>query len=162
MTESVQQPVIAVCGAGVCDAQLATQAEEVGRRIAQAGALLVCGGLGGVMEAACRGAIAAGGMTLGVLPGTDRRAANPAVRVAVATGMGQGRNLLIVQTADVVIAIGGEYGTLSEIGLARKAGRRVIGLHTWELGHDPDGQPRVIPAQTPAEAVERALRELAL
>jgi hypothetical protein len=74
--------------------------------------------------------------------------------------MGQGRNLLIVQTADVVIAIGGEYGTLSEIGLARKCGRRVIGLHTWELGNEMDDQPRVIPAQTPAEAVELALREL--
>lgn len=153
-----RQPIIAVCGAGACDPQIAAWAEEVGRRIAAAGALLVCGGLGGVMEAACRGAVQAGGLTLGILPGVDRAAANPFVRIPVPTGMGHARNVLIVQTADVVIAISGEYGTLSEIALARKCGRRVVGLHTWSLGHDPGDQPHVIPASTPAEAVALALQ----
>lgn len=158
---SVQrQPVIAVCGAGISTPQLDTLAEEVGQHIAAAGAVLVCGGLGGVMEAACRGAVLAGGRTLGILPGTDSRSANPAVQIAVATGMGQARNAIIVQTADVVIAIGGEYGTLSEIALARKCGRRVIGLHTWDLGQDARGQRHVLAARSPAEAVQLALQEL--
>lgn len=156
-------PVIAVCGAGGgCDHQnqMAALAEEVGRRIAEAGALLVCGGLGGVMEAACRGAANAGGSTLGILPGADRSAANPFVRIAVPTGMGHARNVLIVQTADVVIAVGGEYGTLSEIALARKVGRSVVGLHTWDLGSSPTtGHPHVLPAATPSEAVALALRQ---
>jgi uncharacterized protein (TIGR00725 family) len=152
------QSVIAVCGASVCDAQLASLAEEVGRRIAEAGAVLVCGGLGGVMEAACRGAVAAGGTTLGILPGTDRKGANPFVQVAVATGMGHARNVIIVQTADVVIAVGGVYGTLSEIALARACGRQVVGLNTWHLGHDVHGDEHIVAAQTPAEAVQHALR----
>ena len=153
------QRIIAVCGAGQCNAQIAALAEELGRRIVEAGATLVCGGLGGVMEAACRGAVAAGGLTIGILPGADHAAANPYVAIPIPTGMGQARNVLIVQTADVVIAVGGEYGTLSEIALARKAGRCVIGLDTWELGNDASGQPRVIPAATPAGAVALALRE---
>ncbi len=155
-----QMPMIAVCGAGEYDPHFDKLAEEVGQRIAQAGALLVCGGLGGVMAAACRGAAAAGGTTLGLLPDSDRHAANPAVSIPVPTGMGQARNVIIVQTAAVVIAIGGAYGTLSEIALARKCGRRVIGLQTWDIGQDTNGQPHVIPAQTPAEAVALALREL--
>jgi hypothetical protein len=153
---AARQPVIAVCGAGTCDAATSALAEEVGRCIAQAGAVLVCGGLGGVMEAACRGALAAGGLTLGILPGDDPAAANAAVRVAVASGMGQARNVIIVQTAAVVIAVGGAYGTLSEIALARKGGRPVIGLQSWNLGQDAQGHPHVIPAQTPAEAVTLA------
>jgi hypothetical protein len=152
--------MIAVCGAGVCDAATAAQAEEVGRRIAEAGAALVCGGLGGVMEAACRGARAAGGLTIGILPGDDPAAANAAVQVAVASGMGQARNVIIVQTAAVVIAVGGAYGTLSEIALARKCGRPVVGLQSWELGQDAQGAPHIMPAQTPAEAVALALRVL--
>lgn len=156
-----RQPIVAVCGAGVCDPQTAVLAEEVGRRIAEVNALLVCGGLGGVMEAACRGAAAAGGLAIGILPGADRSAANPFVHIPIATGMGHARNVLIVQTADVVIAISGEYGTLSEIALARKCGRRVIGLHTWSLGADADGHPHVIPAGNPTEAVALALREVA-
>ncbi len=152
--------MIAVCGAGVCDAVTAVLAEEVGRRVARAGALLVCGGLGGVMEAACRGATLAGGLTLGLLPGSDRTAANSFVQIAIPTGIGHARNVVIVQTADVVIAVRGEYGTLSEIALARKCGRRVIGLQTWSLGEDAAGQSHVIPANTPAEAVTIALREI--
>lgn len=156
-----RQPVIAVCGAGVCDAATAALAEEVGRHIAGAGALLVCGGLGGVMVAACQGATQAGGVTLGLLPGSERSAANPFVQIAIPTGMGHARNVLIVQTADVVIAVHGAYGTLSEIALARACGRRVIGLQTWSLGDDAVGQPHVIPANTPTEAVTIALREIA-
>lgn len=146
-------PAVAVCGSGAEDARLNAVAEEVGRLLAEAGALLVCGGLGGVMAAACRGAALAGGVTLGILPGAQPDAANPHVRIAVATGMGHARNAIIVQTADVVIAVGGEYGTLSEIALARKAGRPVVGLGSWDLG-----EPHLRPAQTPAEAVALALR----
>lgn len=156
-----RQPIVAVCGAGLCDAHTAALAEEVGRRIAESRALLVCGGLGGVMESACRGATAAGGLTIGILPGTDRTAANPFVLIPIATGIGHARNVLIVQTADVVIAISGEYGTLSEIALARKCGRRVIGLHTWSLGEDGSSNPHVLVAANPAEAVTFALREVA-
>lgn len=155
-----RQPIIAVCGAGICDAQMAALAEEVGQRIAEAGATLVCGGLGGVMQAACRGAVSAGGLTLGYLPGSEPGAANPWVHIVLPTGMGEARNLLIVRAAGVVIAIGGEYGTLSEIALARKLGRSVIGLHTWNLGKDASGRPHIIAAKNPAEAVSLALQEL--
>ncbi len=124
---------IGVIGAGECDAGLAALAEEVGRRIAEAGAVLVCGGLAGVMAAACRGAKAAGGITVGILPGIDRSEANRFVDIAIASGINEARNLAIIRTADVLIAVGGSYGTLSEIGFALKAGKRVIGLETWEI-----------------------------
>jgi len=151
--------MIAVCGAGHCGAALAALAEEIGRRAAEAGATLVCGGLGGVMAAACRGARAAGGVTVGILPGDDTSAANPHVLIPIASGMGEARNVLIVRTADVVIAVGGEYGTLSEIALARKLGRAVIGLHTWELGRDAQGNPHVLAVDTPEAAVAAALAQ---
>ena len=140
---------IGVIGAGECDAELGRLAEEVGRGIAEAGAVLVCGGMGGVMEAACRGAKAAGGMTVGILPGTDRAAANPYVDVPVATGMAEARNLAIIRTADALIAVGGSYGTLSEIGFALKAGKKVVGLRTWDI----EG---IVRAATPEEAVRLA------
>jgi uncharacterized protein (TIGR00725 family) len=95
--------------------------------------VLVCGGLGGAMEAACRGAKAAGGTTVGILPGSDRAAANPFVDVAVPTGLGQGRNLVVVHAADAVVAVGGGYGTLSEIALALRHGKPVVGLGSWEI-----------------------------
>jgi len=120
-------------GPGEASDEQAAAAEQVGRLIAEAGALLVCGGLGGVMEAACRGASEAGGRTVGILPGVDRAAANPFVEVAIATGLGEARNALVVRSADVLIAIGGAYGTLSEIALALKAGKRVIGIATWAI-----------------------------
>ncbi|MGH2399204.1 MAG: TIGR00725 family protein [bacterium] len=132
-------------------------ADGVGRRIAAAGCALVCGGLGGVMEAACRGARAAGGMTIGILPGSDRMEANPFVDVAVATGMGQARNALIVLTADALIAIGGGFGTLSEIGLALRHGKPVIGLLTWDAARAGERVPIVV-VQTPEQAVVEALR----
>ncbi|MEA2454637.1 MAG: hypothetical protein QOI45_899 [Thermoleophilaceae bacterium] len=108
-------------------------AADVGRLVAERGAVLVCGGLGGAMEAACRGAKQAEGVTVGILPGSDRSDANPYVDVALPTGLGEARNALVVRAADVVIAIGGGYGTLSEIALALKAGKRVIGLDTWDI-----------------------------
>jgi hypothetical protein len=113
---------------------------EVGRLVAERGAVVVCGGLGGAMEAACRGARAGGGTTIGILPGLDRAEANAWVDVALPTGLGEARNALVVRAADVVIAVGGGYGTLSEIALALKAGKPVIGLGSWEIdGVEPAG-----------------------
>jgi uncharacterized protein (TIGR00725 family) len=125
-------------------------AERVGALVARRGAVLVCGGLGGVMEAACRGARQEGGTAVGILPGLDRGAANPHVDVALATGLGEARNALVVRAADALIAIGGAYGTLSEIALALKGGKRVIGLGTWDI----EG---IEPADGPEAAVEAAL-----
>ena len=125
---------VAVVGpSGDPGAAVLALAEEVGRRLAEAGAVLVCGGLGGVMAAACRGAKTAGGLTVGILPGTDRRAANPWVDVALATGLGEARNTVLVHAADVLVAVGGEYGTLSEIAFALKVGTPVVGVGTWAL-----------------------------
>src|SRR5678815_2375684 len=124
---------VAVVGAGAPDTRVAALAEEVGRLLARSGAVVVCGGLGGVMEAACRGAKSEGGTTVGILPGSDRNDANPWVDVAIPTGLGEARNALVVRSVDVVIAIRGEYGTLSEIALALKTGEPVVGLETWEL-----------------------------
>ena len=132
-------------------------AEDVGRGLAEGGAVVVCGGLGGAMEAACRGARAAGGTTLGILPGTDRRDANAYVDVAVATGLAEGRNALVVRTADAVVAVGGAYGTLSEIALALRAGLAVVGLDTWELARRGARDDGIAVASTPAEAVRLAL-----
>jgi uncharacterized protein (TIGR00725 family) len=132
-------------------------AEEVGRAIAEAGAVLVCGGLGGVMEAACRGAHGGGGLTVGILPGRDRDEANRHVDVAIPTGMGEARNALVVRAADAVVAVAGEYGTLSEIALALQAGIPVVGIDTWELGRDGQIVDAVVRAEGPAQAVARAL-----
>ncbi len=149
--------LIAVIGESrLADPAHGVLAEEVGRRIAQAGCGLICGGLGGVMEAACRGARAAGGLTIGVLPGDDPREANPFVDVAIATGSGQMRNVIIVLSARAVIAIGGGAGTLSEIGHALRAGRRVVGLRTWEASIAGQAAP-VLHAHTAEEAVAAAL-----
>jgi uncharacterized protein (TIGR00725 family) len=141
---------VAVVGPGDASPGQEAAAEEVGRLLAGHGVVVVCGGLGGVMEAACRGAQAAGGTTVGILPGLDRAAANPHVSVAVATGLGEARNALVVRAADALIAVGGAYGTLSEIALALKAGKRVVGLDTWEI----DGVHR---AEGPEAAVAAAL-----
>jgi uncharacterized protein (TIGR00725 family) len=148
---------VAVIGAGSADARIASVAEEVGRLLASRGAVVVCGGLGGVMEAACRGAKSAGGTTVGILPGFDRDEANAWVDVAIPTGLGEARNALVVRAADVLIAIGGEYGTLSEIALALKTGKPVVGLETWELSRRGVPATDIVCASTPADAVERAL-----
>jgi uncharacterized protein (TIGR00725 family) len=148
---------VAVVGAGAPDTRLAALAEEVGRLLARSGAVVVCGGLGGVMEAACRGAKAEGGTTVGILPGLDRQDANPWVDVAIPTGLGEARNALVVRAADVLIAIGGEYGTLSEIALALKTGKPVVGIDTWELPRRVVAAKELVRAATPAEAVDLAL-----
>jgi len=149
---------VAVVGSSASDPTTDAAAEEVGRLLALAGAVLVCGGLGGVMEAACRGAAGAGGLTVGILPGDDRAPANRWARVVIPTGLGELRNGLVVRAADSLIAIGGEYGTLSEVALALKIGRPVVGLGTWGLrrpdGREDDGIER---AADPRDAVRRAL-----
>ena len=133
-------PYVAVIGPGDASPEQRAAAEEVGRELAKRGALLVSGGLGGAMEAACRGAREAGGTTVALLPGFDRAAANEFVDVALATGLGEARNALVVRAADALIAVGGGYGTLSEIALALKAGKRVVGLDSWEIeGVEPAG-----------------------
>jgi uncharacterized protein (TIGR00725 family) len=150
---SAADPVayVAVVGPGEAAGQaILDGAHAVGAQLARRGAVLVSGGLGGVMAAACRGAHDAGGMTLGILPGSDRAAANPWVTVAVATGLGELRNGLVVRAADAVIALAGEYGTLSEIALALKAGKRVVGLGTWQIRG-------VLAAPDPVAAVALAL-----
>lgn len=150
---------VAVVGASNADEELDATAEAVGAALASAGATIVCGGLGGVMEAACRGAKAAGGLTVGFLPGTDPSEANAWVDVVVPTGMGEARNILVVRCAEVVVALGGEYGTLSEIALALRAGTPVVGLGTWSLVRG-DGQPDtgMVRAADAATAVSTALR----
>jgi uncharacterized protein (TIGR00725 family) len=145
-------------GPGGGSADELAAAERVGRGLAERGAVLVCGGLGGAMEAACRGAKLGGGTTLGILPGTDRSDANPHVDVAVATGLAEGRNALVVRTADAVIAVGGAYGTLSEIALALRARIPVVGLWTWELARCGRRDEAIVRADTPEEAVALALR----
>jgi uncharacterized protein (TIGR00725 family) len=144
-------PYVAVVGAGGdVESGLLAIAEAVGAGLARRRAVVVTGGLGGVMEAACRGARSAGATTLGILPGDDRAAANAFVSVAVATGLGELRNGLVVRCADAVVAIAGGYGTLSEIALALKAGKRVVGIGTWEI----EG---VLAAADASEAVALAL-----
>jgi uncharacterized protein (TIGR00725 family) len=144
-------PYIAVIGAGEATESEAWLAEAVGAALAEAGAVVVTGGLGGVMEAACRGAKSRRGRTVGLLPGDDRTDANGWVDVAIATGLGELRNGLIVRSADAVIAIGGGAGTLSEIGFALKTGKPVVGLGSWDM----DG---IVAATEVGEAVDRVLR----
>jgi uncharacterized protein (TIGR00725 family) len=157
----VTPPYVAVVGPGECDAATAALAEEVGRELAARGAIVVCGGTGGAMEAACRGAKAAGGTTVGLLPGTDRGSANAFVDVAIPTGLGEARNVLVVRAADVVLAVRGEFGTLSEIAFALRIGTPVVGLDTWELGKGGEQVEAFLRASDPAEAVELALRAAA-
>ena len=150
---------IAVVGGGAEDPELAHLAEEVGRRLAAAGAALVCGGRGGVMEAVARAARECGGDVIGVLPTESPDDANPHVTHAVATGMGHARNLAVVASADAVIAIGGEWGTLAEIAFARRLERPVVTLSSWTVSGRGDMRdaPGIEAADSPAEAVERAL-----
>jgi uncharacterized protein (TIGR00725 family) len=143
---------IAVIGDGQPPVEVARWAEEVGRLLAQHRAVVVCGGLGGVMAAAAQGAAAAGGLTVGILPTYDAATAHPAIAVAIPSGMGEARNVLVVASGDAVIALPGSYGTQSEVALALKLGKKVIGVQAWG---DVQG---VQVAQTPAEAVELALR----
>ncbi len=148
---------IAVIGGSDCSSQEAELAEEVGGEIARHGAVLVCGGLGGVMEAACRGASHEGGLTIGILPGDNRQAANPYVQIPIVTSLGYARNVAVVKSAQAVIAIDGSYGTLSEIGHALQSGIPVIGLNTWSLSIDGQEDKSIIPAKNPQEAVNKAI-----
>jgi uncharacterized protein (TIGR00725 family) len=147
---------IAVIGGGKVTPQVAELAEEVGREIARHGAVLVCGGLGGVMEAACRGAGSEGGLTIGILPGENRRSANPHVKIPIVTGAGYARNVAVVKSAQAVIAIDGSYGTLSEIGHALQSGIPVIGLKTWSLSINGQEDSSIILADSPEDAVSKA------
>jgi len=149
--------IIAVIGAGEPSAEEAKLAEEVGRQIARQGAALVCGGLGGVMEAACRGASSEGGLTIGILPGDSPGTANPYVQVPIVTGIGYARNVAVVKSARAVIAVGGSYGTLSEIAHALQSKIPVIGLNTWALSRNGRQDESIITAKDPAEAVTKAL-----
>jgi hypothetical protein len=148
---------IAVIGGSQCSKKEAQMAEEVGRELARRGAILVCGGLGGIMRAACKGASAAGGTTVGILPGESRQSANPYVQIPIVTGLGEARNVIVVKSAQAVIAIGGSYGTLSEISHALKNGIPLIGLNTWSISRNGRQDKSIILAQSPTEAVSQAL-----
>lgn len=143
---------IAVIGAGRCSGDEEAAAFRAGRAIAKGGAVLLCGGEGGVMEAACRGAAGCGGLVIGILAGTGD--GNPYLSVAVRTDLGHARNVVLVQSADAVVAIGGSYGTLSEIAIAAKTGKEVFGYLSWDL-------PFVVRCASPEEAVSRALHTVA-
>jgi hypothetical protein len=152
MSKDLKQ--IGVIGAGDCSPKMVSLAEDVGRRIALKGAALITGGLGGVMEAASRGAKSAGGLTIGILPGCSRREANDYVDIAIVTGLSHARNVLVVRSSDIVISIAGGFGTLSEIAFALKMGKPVVGLKTW------DKIPGVFQAEGAEEAVAQAFAYL--
>jgi len=166
MTDTPQPqrpPHVAVIGdgdpRGVDSNRILEWAEEVGHLLARSGATVITGGLGGVMRAASRGAVAAGGSTIGILPGADASEANEFVRVAIPTGLGVVRNLVVVTSADAVVAVGGRHGTLSEIGLALRMGRHVVALSSWRVESEHRlGGPRVHRARDPREAAAMALR----
>lgn len=143
---------IAVIGPGKATSQECEAAYATGRMIAVSGSVLVCGGLGGVMEAVCKGAKEAGGTTVGILPGTE--GGNPYLDITIRTGLGIARNALVVLSGDAVVAVGGNYGTLSEVAIALRSGRPVFGIHTWDI----EG---VISCSSPEEAVSRAVRDAA-
>ncbi len=148
---------IAVIGGSQCSKEEAKLAEAVGCELARRGAILVCGGLSGVMEAACKGAQSEGGITIGILSGDSRQAANPYVQIPIVTGIGYARNVIVVKSAQAIIAIDGNYGTLSEISHALQNGIPVIGLNTWVLSKNGQQDNSIILAQDPTEAVDKAL-----
>lgn len=145
------QICIAVIGAGKCSKKLKDQAYAVGRAIAEENAVLVCGGLKGVMEAAAMGAKEAGGTTVGIIPGIDRSEANPYCDIVIPTGIGEARNVLVVQSADAVISLHGKYGTISEMAFSLKLGKPLISLVRWDI------LPEVVSVADPAEAVKKAV-----
>jgi len=152
-----EQKIIGVIGQGRdCSSELLKKAEEVGWHIAQQGAILICGGLGGVMEAASRGAKKSGGKTIGVLPGDDKKTANRYIDIPIVTGMGEARNIIIVRSADALIAVGGRFGTLSEIAFGLAFEKSIVGLQTWE------NLENMIYRETAEEAVSTVIKMLAL
>lgn len=154
---NVHPPYVAVCGGGVYDEDAARLARDIGSILASEGAVVVCGGGGGVMEAVCEGVRSEGGLSVGFLPGETRAGANPFVDVALPTGIGEMRNMLLVRASDVVIAISGEFGTLSEIGFALRLGIPVVGLDTWELQKKGEVSDAIVIASSAREAAETAL-----
>lgn len=142
--------IIGVIGISEASREEYKTAEEVGREIAKRNGILVCGGLGGVMEAACRGAKSEGGLTIGIIPGSSRKEANPYVDIPIVTGISEARNIIVVRSSNAIIAIGGSFGTLSEIAFALKLEIPVIGINTWEVSTD------IKKATTPKEAVDLA------
>jgi uncharacterized protein (TIGR00725 family) len=149
----MRKRLIAIIGAGACNESIRGIAREMGRKVAESGAILVCGGLGGVMEAAAMGAKESGGLTVGILPGFTMDDSNPYIDVPIVTGLSHARNVIVVRSSDIIVAIAGGYGTLSEIALALKMGKPVIGINTWE---SVEG---VIQVKNPEEAMEK-IKEL--
>jgi uncharacterized protein (TIGR00725 family) len=150
-------PQISVVGSAGGSQEMLDDAEAVGRGIAEARAVLICGGRTGVMEAASKGCTEAGGTAIGVLPTLSAADANPYVSHAIATGIGEARNLAVVASGDAVIAVGGEWGTLSEIAYARKIGRPVVSLRSWPLRNRTGSELGIVEAESPEEAVRAAL-----
>ena len=160
--ERLRMRIVSVIGSATCTEKERTHAEAIGAGLAKHGIAIVCGGRGGVMEAVCRGAQLRGGLALGLLPSLDREEANPYVSLALPTGLGQARNVLVVAAGEAVIAIGGGYGTLSEIGFALKLGKPLIGLGTWEASRSDGSAAGIIEVGTPEEAVSACLKILGL
>jgi hypothetical protein len=148
---------IAVVGDSACSAQESKLAETVGALLAERGATIVCGGLGGVMEAVCRGAKSKGGLTIGILPGADASTANPWIDIPIPTGMGEARNAVVARSAQALIAIGGGYGTLSEIAYALKSSIPIIGFNTWSLSRNGRQDGSIIRVESATAAVEKAI-----
>jgi uncharacterized protein (TIGR00725 family) len=156
-----KKKVIAVIGGGQCSPKEAKLAEAIGRELAKRGAILICGGLGGVMEAACKGASSEGGTTIGILPGDNSQQANPYIQIPIVTNIGYARNVIVIKSAQAVIAIDGSYGTLSEIGHALQYNIPVIGLNTWSLSRNGRPDNSIIQAKDPTEAVDKAFNSIA-
>ena len=155
--DSDTRTIIAVIGGAQCSSGEAATAEVVGRELAKRNAILVCGGLGGVMEAACRGATIENGLTIGILPSDNPADSNPYVQIPIATGVGYARNIAVVKSAQAVIAIDGDYGTLSEIAYALKSAIPVIGLNTWSMSRNGQKDDSIVIAEDAFDAVEKAI-----
>ena len=157
---TVREIIIAVIGTRKPSPEESSLAEEVGRELAKNGITLICGGLGGVMEDTCRGARAEGGLTIGVIPGDDPKSANPYVQIPIVTGIGYARNVIIVKTAQAIIAVGGGYGTLTELGYALDSKKPVIGLKTWKFSRNNQMDKSIIRVNSTKEAVNKALKQV--
>jgi hypothetical protein len=150
----MHRKIIGVIGGSQCTPEIADLAERVGEEIARRGGIVICGGHSGVMEAACRGAKKHNGTTIGILPGNEKWDANPFVDIPIVTGMGDARNVIIIRTADAVIAVDGEYGTLSEMAFCLKFGKPLVGLRTWAI------DPKIVHANDAVDAVNKAFESL--
>lgn len=155
---TTKETIIAVIGTRTPSPEEAKLAEEVGRELANHGAVLICGGLGGVMEAACHGACSEGGLTIGIIPSDDPKSANRYVKIPIATGIGYARNIIIVKSSQAIIAVGGGYGTLTEIGYALDSKIPVIGLGTWKISRNNQTDKSIIRVHNAKEAVIKALK----